>query len=138
MTKYESLLKASQFVAEKVLIAANKRVPVEMLQRCDIRTHVDVIRNDLVFMLDTYMVGIPKETIDLEAEWPEDWWEAFRERWFPAWWLKRWPVKCHRIALHTKKYGPVCPHLDVPDKGTHLAWLSQQEEADDGEVPAEE
>lgn len=23
---------------------------------------------------------------------PRDWWQAFRERWFPRWWLRRWPV----------------------------------------------
>lgn len=30
---------------------------------------------------------------------PADWWEAFKERWFPAVLLKRWPVKrtTHRV-----------------------------------------
>ena len=23
---------------------------------------------------------------------PADWWEAFKERWFPSWALARWPV----------------------------------------------
>ena len=23
---------------------------------------------------------------------PRDWWEAFKERWFPKWALRRWPV----------------------------------------------
>ena len=27
------------------------------------------------------------------ASFPADWWQAFKERWFPRWALKRWPVR---------------------------------------------
>jgi hypothetical protein len=33
------------------------------------------------------------EPICYEASWPCDWWQAFKERWFPAFLLKRYPVK---------------------------------------------
>lgn len=33
-----------------------------------------------------------------EAAWPATWWEHFKQRWFPAWALARWPVK-----LETKR-----------------------------------
>jgi hypothetical protein len=31
---------------------------------------------------------------------PADWWQAFKERWFPAWALKRWPAKQRFFEFH--------------------------------------
>jgi len=28
-----------------------------------------------------------------EVEWPADWWEHFKKRWFPRWAIRKWPVK---------------------------------------------
>ena len=33
---------------------------------------------------------------------PADWWQAVKERWFPAWALRRWPVKYQRWTLDVK------------------------------------
>jgi len=38
------------------------------------------------------------ETVSRE-KWPKDWWEAVKERWFPAFLLSRWPVKYQRIDI---------------------------------------
>lgn len=57
-----------------------------------------------------------------EFSYPKDWWQAFKDRWFPKWALKRWPVektrkvwnvdiKCaypyFRPALSGEPYRPV-------------------------------
>jgi len=42
---------------------------------------------------------------------PIDWWQAFKERWFPKIILKKWPVKYKRIDV--KAYYP---RLQVPYK----------------------
>jgi len=33
--------------------------------------------------------------------WPENWWEHFKDRWFPKWAKKKWPIKreAHRIKI---------------------------------------
>lgn len=31
--------------------------------------------------------------VQREFRCPADWWEAFKDRWFPKWALKRWPVE---------------------------------------------
>ena len=52
----------------------------------------------------------------VEVKWPADWWQALKERWFPAWALRRWPVtyrreKLEAVALYPKislpEHGPV-------------------------------
>lgn len=49
-----------------------------------------------------------------EIKYPLDWREAFKERWFPALLLRRWPVqyKCHVIDVKTLYPGfkPAMPH----------------------------
>ena len=50
----------------------------------------------LVVHLCAWVVGeTPKE---YECVYPQDWWHAFKDRWFPVWALKRWPV----IRTHFK------------------------------------
>ena len=71
---------------------------------------------------------------NLEAktvQYPADWWEALKARWFPAWALRRWPV---RLRVETfdmkaiwqrfqpdpsmlKKYGPVVPYHLIRSEG---------------------
>jgi len=55
---------------------------------------------------------------------PYDWWEHFRERWAPKWWLRRHPVITRRIVI---EYYRVCPHADVPwndPHRKHINWLN--------------
>ncbi len=31
--------------------------------------------------------------VSRELRYPADWWQAFKDRWFPEWALKRWPIE---------------------------------------------
>lgn len=42
----------------------------------------------------------------LRLDMPDDWWEHFKERWFPAWALARWPVRKKVIELPMKTIYP--------------------------------
>jgi hypothetical protein len=35
----------------------------------------------------------------MELKWPSDWKQAFKERWFPGWLLKRYPVRYSHTIL---------------------------------------
>lgn len=43
-----------------------------------------------------------------EIKHPADWWEAFRERWLPSWWLKYYPVN-YTIWQIDRQYPPTYP-----------------------------
>ncbi len=47
-----------------------------------------------------------------ECRWPSNWWQAFKERWFPAWALKRWPVQYMAYVLRARELYPdvAMPH----------------------------
>ena len=42
----------------------------------------------------------------LTYKWPADWWQAFKDRWFPAWALARWPVEWE---AHTVDFKIIYP-----------------------------
>lgn len=59
---------------------------------------------------------------EITAQWPQDWWQAFRLRWFPPWWLARWPVEYR--YLREKQYGKVFlsvfPDRTTKHHGSHM------------------
>lgn len=53
-------------------------------------TWVDNMRNEMILELHSYIWG-KRKTFE-EIRWPSNWKEAFKERWFPKWLLKYYPV----------------------------------------------
>lgn len=59
---------------------------------------------------------------------PADWWEAVKERWFPAWALKRCPV-CYRVdTINVLALYPQIPVL--PGMKTVPIWTLKREAKD--------
>ena len=69
----------------------------------------DFVTGNLVHEMEMMCLGRKGMTVTIE--YPADWWQAFKKRWFPGWALERWPVllQCHKVETHR-----VCPHLAVP------------------------
>lgn len=97
-----------------------------------LQANLDIHTGKLILTLDAYIWGLEKERIDVSEKWPTDWWEAFKERWFPQWILSRFPVTYKSFELHQHIFGKVCPHLNVvsPDNKIHMEWLSGIPESD--------
>ncbi len=58
-----------------------------------------------------------RELERIECRYPADWWQAFKARWFPAWALRRWPVKETVRELVARE---LYPKIAMPDKGAVL------------------
>ena len=56
-----------------------------------------------------------KDVESKRASWPDGWWQAFKERWFPPWAKRRWPVKYKWIEMTGRA---LFPKLAMP-KGQH-------------------
>lgn len=56
---------------------------------------------DMVMHLSAYvwMEVLQDETVTakFDCEYPADWWQHFKLRWFPAWALRRWPVRATKV-----------------------------------------
>ncbi len=77
----------------------------------------------LIVELRGFVLGKKEGRVVVNERWPSDWWQAFRERWFPAWWLRRWPVQYKTLQID-KQCWRVCPHLDMKaDQSPHVEFL---------------
>ena len=113
-------------LADNVLVAATVRVGCrELVDKATLYSSVEAATGDLILQMASYVHAMPKERITIFKQWPADWWQAFRERWFPKWWLRRWPVRYETIDIDRTLYGRVCPHIAQPKSGPHLVWLAR-------------
>ena len=88
-----------------------------------VQAQIDHLANSLVVQLYASMPAILDEVIDIHRSWPATWWDAVKERWYPKWALRRWPVKYQRIDVHRPVYKAVCTHLPMEGNGPHIQFL---------------
>ncbi len=94
------------------------------VREADVKVYLDHDSQALVRELRASMVGKPSEVRDVASVTvPADWWQAFRARWLPAWWLRRWPVVTHTIVTRQEVTYRVCPHMGVPPGARHVQFL---------------
>ncbi len=65
-------------------------VPRYLMEQ-DFRALIPQAFDRMVLQINTMVAG---ERVQ-EIRYPADWWQALRERWFPGFWLKRFPVRYH-------------------------------------------
>jgi len=58
---------------------------------------LDQVSSDMIMSLESRIWG--RELGVDHLKWPATWWDAVRERWCPAWALKRWPVRYRRYSV---------------------------------------
>ncbi|MBV8072094.1 MAG: hypothetical protein JO270_19460 [Acidobacteriaceae bacterium] len=122
---------------ERILV---DKIRVEVTHRWD-RHHLDCLRNhlnltvaldpvaqNLVFRLQSYVLGKDTSYVDATERVPADWWQALRQRWFPGWWLRRWPLRWRVIEIRRIERR-MCPHLNrkFPEEQRHLEWIVNRE-----------
>lgn len=98
------ILNAEQFAVS----LSKKKCPIGFESRVDV---VNDIYDHLVFRLHVYVFG---EDLGIkEISYPANWWEAFKDRWFPDWLKHRFPVRFQTERWCAKS---LYPHLKRPVK----------------------
>lgn len=85
------------------------------------RAHfVAELYDTMMISLHGYIWAEVLEAVEEEISYPSDWWQAFKQRWFPKALLRRWPVrmrvvhvKLERLATYPKfkPYGVEEPQV---------------------------
>lgn len=61
----------------------------------------------LVYRLMSFVwADAPKQ---IKVSYPSTWWQHFKQRWFPKWVLKKWPVKLTIKIMEAQHYYPNLP-----------------------------
>lgn len=67
--------------------------------------------------------AVGRQMVSVHRSWPATWWDAFKERWFPGWWLRRWPAEYQKLDIERLVYAAVCPHLMCDNQRDHIHFL---------------
>jgi hypothetical protein len=72
---------------------------------------------------------IPTRTEDVTVEYPNGWWQMFKQSFMPQWFTARFPVKMKVIKVQTSTHHYfVCPHVSTPATGdgfkTHIKFMA--------------
>jgi len=95
---------AKELILEKLDIACMTSVNPQLLEDATIDVVADMILDDFLVHLRTHVYA---ERVDeVMRDWiaPADWWQAFKDRWFPAWAKRRWPVRFNYEHVELKRY----------------------------------
>jgi hypothetical protein len=132
MRNQEVDLAFQRLICERVMVCLTETASLETLQHFQSATRVhawvDYMAHKLWVQMSIEMPGVLEEVIDIHEQFPLTWWDAVKERWFPAWALRRWPVRYRRIDVHQKRFAAVCPHVRIDQQGSHLQWLVQKQQ----------
>lgn len=76
---------------DKIKFAALAILPVELLDaRVDIGEHEQFAIDEIAIRVKGFVWG--EELKEQIIEFPRDWWQAFKDRWFPKWLVNLFPV----------------------------------------------
>lgn len=84
-----------------------REVITEEATRYFMKPEVDIVRDiagRMIFTLKGCLLG--EDAKKEICEYPANWQEAFKERWFPRWALRRWPVKREKFIVTIKAVYP--------------------------------
>lgn len=118
----------NQVTLEKIRFAMLQRVSRHMLDP-KVEISIDPLLDTIDFEIKGSLLG---EDIRIyEKYYPADWWQHFKERWFPAWLKRRFPVRYATYQVKVKAvYPDFKPSFPVGDQRyITIAYVS-----DDGEA----
>jgi len=123
-------MELTRHTADRIKLCAEHHIDKRAADSLPMEGQIELVnagRDRLIMQLTAYVTAMPKERIkvDVEEKWPATWRDAVKERWFPAWALKRWPVERKAVSIHIdeQKYGPICPHLHADPADKHFEFL---------------
>lgn len=91
--------------------------------------------DQLTAKVRTYLTGLEGERVVNSVEYPETWWQAFKEQYAPDWFLRYFPVRNHHVEFQTRQYLAVCPHVNMsPHDGDCVKFFIQRREDSDLQI----
>jgi hypothetical protein len=111
----EQTMNPSEICLERFRIAASVRIPIAHLERLPANTELRLLQDEVDHLVVKITSEIAGERLS-RVEWPEDWWQAVKQRFAPSWFLRLWPVK-HVVFEARALY----PRLKLPPNPNMLA-----------------
>jgi len=98
-------------ILERLRFAARETITGEMLTSVNVTFLEDHFNENIIFHWKATIAGQNLRTI----QYPRDWWQAFKERWFPRGFKRWWPIEYKVIDIYA-----LYPSIAMPDKFTGI------------------
>lgn len=117
-------MQEKEIILEKIKLAFDTIFEEPLLLNPEIDIE-EVFEKTIKLKMQGFLWGESGDTIKIK--YPVDWWEAVKERWFPKWLLKKFPVK---YVIHTITPKIIYPTLKIslPEKKHVLKLFHLKEE----------
>jgi hypothetical protein len=89
----------------------------ELLRNINIESFLDSFMANLVIEVSQIVPYRDGDPIRV----PSTWWDAFKEKWFPAWALARWPAKFR--AYQARAFYPNLPLPNTKIGTEYVMWI---------------
>jgi len=103
--------KSYEVILERLKFVAREAITKEMLTSVSVKFLEDHFTDNIIFQWKAAIAGQSLRTI----RYPKDWWQAFKERWFPKGFKKWRPVEYKVIDVYA-----LYPSIAMPDKFTGI------------------
>lgn len=80
-----------------------------------------IMSDRFAYQLRAYVLGERQE--EFTIEYPADWWQAFKERWFPESCKRRWPVEYKRYEFKRFNIYPKMKYQVPDDMGAAIGLM---------------
>ena len=93
---------------DRIMFTIQRRLPRVMAEAAvSVDTLLDHMAEEMVLGLRYEVLGVHLD--ERVVKYPAGWWQAFRARWFPVWWLRRRPVRYTEVRMELKALYPELP-----------------------------
>ena len=102
---------AREYIYSQKIHGVSGRLPDHICaDAVTLRTEFDNMMGGLVVRLYAAVYG-RKSDHQVMVSYPMDWWQAFRERWFPKIWLQAYPVIYKDVVVSADEFLPFVPPI---------------------------
>lgn len=99
--------KQLQVNLERLKLVIIERISTDLLDSTvDFSLHERFLYDDVCMRIKGFVWAEEKSAQYQKIQYPYNWWEAFKERWFTKQMLKMWPVKYKIIVIDVKTIYP--------------------------------
>ena len=85
-----------------------------VIKHMGLKTVMEDSSQQIIRRLELFLTGDSNHDVILESKsYPENWWEALKERWFPVQLKKMFPIKFNSVGVKIERTSYfICPHLN--------------------------
>lgn len=106
---------------ERLKYGIVKKVPEALITSIRVEEHLDFMSNEIAITLQGFIWGNHIQSI----QYPRDWWQAFKERWYPKWLLAKYPVRYKVFEVDVKALYPDLKY-DIPGHKARIVSQANQ------------